>query len=38
MMSYPNRTHGISEGAGTSQHLAMTYTKFLKENCPPGGR
>lgn len=38
LMSYPNRTHGISEGAGTSQHLAMTYTKFLKENCPPGGR
>lgn len=38
LMSYPNRTHGISEGAGTSQHLALTYTKFLKENCPPGGR
>ncbi|MBK0381414.1 S9 family peptidase [Pedobacter sp. SD-b] len=38
MMSYPNRTHSISEGAGTSRHLASTYTKFLKENCPPGGR
>lgn len=38
LMSYPNRTHGISEGAGTSQHLALTFTKFLKENCPPGGR
>lgn len=38
MMSYPNRTHGIFEGAGTSEHLALTYTKFLKENCPPGAR
>ncbi|WP_316766253.1 S9 family peptidase [Pedobacter frigiditerrae] len=38
LMSYPNRTHGIFEGAGTSDHLALTYTKFLKENCPPGAR
>ncbi|WP_316784026.1 S9 family peptidase [Pedobacter frigiditerrae] len=38
LMSYPNRTHGIYEGAGTSDHLALTYTKFLKENCPPGAR
>ncbi|MDQ7947902.1 MAG: S9 family peptidase [Pedobacter sp.] len=38
LMSYPNRTHGIFEGAGTSEHLALTYTKFLKENCPPGAR
>ncbi|WP_199140616.1 S9 family peptidase [Pedobacter sp. ASV12] len=38
MMSYPNRTHSISEGPGTSEHLSLTYTKFLKENCPPGGR
>jgi dipeptidyl-peptidase-4 len=38
MMSYPNRTHGISEGEGTSAHLALIYTKFLKENCPPGAR
>ncbi|UOR04137.1 S9 family peptidase [Hymenobacter aerilatus] len=38
LMSYPNRTHSISEGEGTSQHLAATYTKFLKDNCPPGGR
>lgn len=38
MMSYPNRTHGISEGAGTSAHLAKTFTKFLKDNCPPGAR
>ncbi|MDO7852097.1 S9 family peptidase [Hymenobacter convexus] len=38
LMAYPNRTHSISEGEGTSRHLAATYTKFLKENCPPGGR
>jgi len=38
LMAYPNRTHSISEGEGTSRHLAATYTKFLKENCPPGAR
>jgi dipeptidyl-peptidase 4 len=38
LMSYPNRTHSISEGAGTSKHLATIFTKFLKENCPPGGK
>ncbi|SFQ71540.1 S9 family peptidase [Hymenobacter arizonensis] len=38
LMAYPNRTHSISEGEGTSVHLASTFTKFLKANCPPGGR
>ncbi|HMG69250.1 MAG TPA: prolyl oligopeptidase family serine peptidase, partial [Chitinophagaceae bacterium] len=38
MMSYPNRTHGLSEGEGTFNHLALLYTKYLKDNCPPGGR
>ena len=38
LMTYPNRTHSISAGEGTSRHLGVTYTKFLKENCPPGGR
>jgi dipeptidyl-peptidase-4 len=38
MMSYPNRTHSISEGPGTFQHLALTYTQFLQKNCPPGGK
>ena len=38
MMSYPNRTHSISEGEGTFQHLGKLYSKFLRENCPPGGR
>ncbi|MBS1564996.1 MAG: prolyl oligopeptidase family serine peptidase, partial [Bacteroidetes bacterium] len=38
LMSYPNRTHSISEGAGTRQHLATLYTNYLREHCPPGGR
>ncbi|HTB53051.1 MAG TPA: S9 family peptidase [Ferruginibacter sp.] len=37
-MSYPNRTHRISEGDGTSKHLSTLYTNFLKKNCPPGAR
>ncbi len=35
-MPYPNRSHGIYEGEGTSRHLATLFTKFLRENCPPG--
>jgi len=38
LMSYPNRTHAINEGAGTTQHLRTLYTQYLKEHCPPGGR
>lgn len=38
MMAYPNRTHSISEGEGTSKHLSTLYTKYLKEHCPPGAR
>ncbi|MCQ9639341.1 S9 family peptidase [Chryseobacterium sp. WG14] len=38
LMSYPNRTHSISEGEGTSLHLATMFTKYLKEHCPPGGK
>jgi len=38
LMSYPNRTHSINEGEGTSEHLALTYTKFLQQYCPPGGK
>jgi dipeptidyl-peptidase 4 len=37
-MAYPNRTHSISEGIGTSLHLATLYTNFLRKNCEPGGR
>jgi dipeptidyl-peptidase-4 len=38
LMSYPNRTHSISEGAGTGAHLSTLYTNYLKLHCPPGGR
>jgi len=38
LMSYPNRTHAIYEGPGTTLHLRTLYTQYLKEHCPPGGR
>ncbi|HVZ55234.1 MAG TPA: DPP IV N-terminal domain-containing protein [Chitinophagaceae bacterium] len=37
-MAYPNRTHGISEGPGTREHLNATFLRFLREHCPPGAR
>jgi dipeptidyl-peptidase-4 len=38
LMSYPNRSHGMSEGEGTFRHLQTLYTQYLKQHCPPGGR
>ncbi|MBC7588548.1 MAG: DPP IV N-terminal domain-containing protein, partial [Chitinophagaceae bacterium] len=38
LMSYPNRTHSINEGRGTSMHLVTLFTNYLKEHCPGGGR
>jgi len=38
LMSYPNRTHAIYEGPGTTLHLRTLYTQYLREHCPPGGR
>ena len=38
LMVYPNRTHSIAEGQGTSLHLANLYTQYLRTHCPPGGR
>jgi dipeptidyl-peptidase-4 len=37
-MPYPNRTHSIDEGEGTTQHLRNLYTTFLREYCPPGAK
>ncbi|SIT75809.1 S9 family peptidase [Pontibacter indicus] len=37
-MPYPNRSHSISEGEGTGEHLSTLFTNFLKQHCPPGGR
>jgi len=38
LMVYPNRSHGIYEGAGTRQHLFMLLTNYLNEKLPPGPR
>ena len=36
-MDYPNRTHGISEGKGTSFHVFSLLTRYLEEHVPAGG-
>ena len=36
MMSYPNRSHGIWEGRGTTRHLYGLLTRYLNEHLPPG--
>jgi dipeptidyl-peptidase-4 len=38
MMAYPNRTHGIFEGEGTTLHLFSLLTRYLTEHLPAGGR
>jgi dipeptidyl-peptidase-4 len=38
MMAYPNRSHGIYEGRGTTLHLYTMFTRFFEESLPPGGR
>ena len=35
MLAYPNRTHGISEGANTSRHLYESMTRYLEEHLKP---
>jgi dipeptidyl-peptidase-4 len=36
MMAYPNRSHGIFEGPGTTLHLRSLLTRYLVEHLPPG--
>ncbi len=36
-MDYPNRTHAISEGEGTSLHLHSLLARYLEEHVAPGG-
>jgi dipeptidyl-peptidase-4 len=36
LMAYPNRSHSISEGEGTFEHLSTLFTTYLKEHCAPG--
>jgi dipeptidyl-peptidase-4 len=35
-MPYPNRSHAISEGPGTSRHLYELLTRYLREHLRPG--
>lgn len=37
-MAYPNRTHNINEGEGTTRHLSTLYSDYLRENLPHGAR
>ena len=36
LMSYPNRSHGIYEGPGTTKHLYGLLTRYLMEKLPAG--
>jgi dipeptidyl-peptidase-4 len=38
LMVYPNRTHCICEGEGTSVHLYSLLTRYLVEHLPAGPR
>ncbi len=38
MMDYPNRTHCICEGQGTTRHLFGLLTRYLTDNLPAGSR
>jgi dipeptidyl-peptidase 4 len=35
-MAYPNRTHNIDEGPGTTEHLHRLFKTYLNAHCPPG--
>jgi dipeptidyl-peptidase 4 len=36
--AYPNRTHAINEGAGTTLHLFNHLMRYLRDNLAPGAR
>jgi dipeptidyl-peptidase-4 len=36
VMPYPNRTHGIYEGPGTTRHVYGYLTRYLMDHMPPG--
>jgi dipeptidyl-peptidase-4 len=37
-MPYPNRSHSLSEGEGTKEHLSGLYSDYIRIYCPPGAR
>jgi len=38
MMVYPNRSHAINEGKGTSAHVYQLIARYFLEHLPPGGK
>jgi dipeptidyl-peptidase-4 len=38
VMVYPNRTHAINEGPGTSVHIYRAIARYFLHYLPPGGR
>jgi dipeptidyl-peptidase-4 len=38
LMVYPNRTHSISEGAGTTPHIYQLIARYFVTNLPAGAR
>ena len=38
MMFYPNRTHAIAEGPGTTAHIYRLIARYFLEHLPPGPR
>jgi len=38
LMAYPNRSHCICEGPGTTAHIYSLLTRYLLEHLPAGGR
>ena len=38
VMVYPNRTHAISEGPGTTPHIHRLIARYFIEQLPAGGR
>jgi dipeptidyl-peptidase-4 len=38
MMAYPNRSHSVSEGEGTTRHFYELLTRYLNDNLPAGAK
>lgn len=38
VMPYPNRSHSINEGEGTTRHLFHMMTDYLQQHVEPGGK
>jgi dipeptidyl-peptidase-4 len=38
LMLYPNRSHSISEGPGTTVHVYRKIARYFVDHLPPGGR